>query len=193
VADCSCCRGIWPLLERAHCEFLVEASEQWADGQAAVPLREAAVQAEQLYHSARQELTQRVVAAAWGTVDAESSEVAFEVAETAAQALADAVDMKLIPGWSPQQAALKAWVCDRLRDIFGNPFRRRRIDERWRTSTVVSLAQSIYSDRAFDHLPILADALEDAGCDNVDILNHCRGGSEHVRGCWVVDLVLGKE
>ena len=42
-------------------------------------------------------------------------------------------------------------------------------------------------------MPILADALEDAGCTNQDILNHCRGGGEHVRGCWVVDLLLGKE
>ena len=55
------------------------------------------------------------------------------------------------------------------------------------------MAQSIYDDRAFDRLPILADALEDAGCDKADILNHCRQPGEHVRGCWVVDLVLGKD
>jgi len=62
----------------------------------------------------------------------------------------------------------------------------------WLTPTVVSLATAIYDDRAFDRMPILADALEDAGCDNQDILKHCRSGQEHVRGCWVVDLVLGK-
>lgn len=62
----------------------------------------------------------------------------------------------------------------------------------WRTSTVVALAQGIYDDRAFDRLPILADALQDAGCDNPDILNHCRDTGPHARGCWVVDLVLGK-
>jgi hypothetical protein len=55
------------------------------------------------------------------------------------------------------------------------------------------LAQSIYTDRAFDRMPILADALEDAGCDNADILNHCRQPGEHVRGCWAVDLILGKK
>ncbi len=55
------------------------------------------------------------------------------------------------------------------------------------------IAGTIYTDRAFDRLPILADALEDAGCDNAEILAHCRGGGEHVRGCWVVDLILGKE
>jgi hypothetical protein len=62
----------------------------------------------------------------------------------------------------------------------------------WLTSTVTSLAQAIYTDRAFDRLPILADALEDAGCTNQDILAHCRQPGEHVRGCWVVDLLLAK-
>jgi hypothetical protein len=80
-----------------------------------------------------------------------------------------------------------------LRDIFGNPFRPVAVDPAWRTATVVSLAQAIYDERAFDRLPILADALEDGGCTNADVLDHCRQPGEHVRGCWVVDLVLGKE
>jgi hypothetical protein len=79
-----------------------------------------------------------------------------------------------------------------VRDLFGNPFRPVSLDPSWRTSNVVALAGGIYADRAFDRLPILADALQDAGCDNSDILNHCRGPGPHVRGCWVVDLVLGK-
>jgi len=54
------------------------------------------------------------------------------------------------------------------------------------------IAQAIYDERDFDRLPILADALEDAGCDNTDLLNHCRQPGDHVRGCWAVDLVLGK-
>jgi hypothetical protein len=82
--------------------------------------------------------------------------------------------------------------CDSLRDIFGNPFRPVTLAPAWLTSNVTALAQSIYTDRAFDRLPILADALEDAGCDNADILEHCRQPGEHVRGCWVVDLILGK-
>jgi hypothetical protein len=56
---------------------------------------------------------------------------------------------------------------------------------------VVALARGIYDDRAFDRLAILADALQDAGCDNADVLGHCRGPGPHVRGCWVVDLLLG--
>ncbi|VTT97608.1 Uncharacterized protein OS=uncultured bacterium PE=4 SV=1 [Gemmataceae bacterium] len=62
-----------------------------------------------------------------------------------------------------------------VRDVFGNPFRPATIDLSWLTSTVVALAKGIYADRAFDRMPILADALQDAGCDNADILAHCRG------------------
>jgi hypothetical protein len=82
---------------------------------------------------------------------------------------------------------------DLIRDIFGNPFRPVSVDPAWLTSTVVALASGIYAERAFNRLPILADALQDAGCDNEDVLHHCRGTAPHVRGCWVVDLVLGKE
>jgi hypothetical protein len=84
-----------------------------------------------------------------------------------------------------------------LRDVVGNPFRpppalALSVRE-WNENTPRRIAQTIYEERAFDRLPILADALEDAGCDNVDILAHCRGPGPHVRGCWVVDLILGKQ
>ncbi|MBN9117823.1 MAG: hypothetical protein J0I06_01415 [Planctomycetes bacterium] len=80
-----------------------------------------------------------------------------------------------------------------FRDIFGNPFCPVAVEPSWLTSDVRALATGIYEDRAFDRMPILADALQDAGCDNDDILSHCRQPGEHVRGCWVVDLVLGKK
>ena len=83
--------------------------------------------------------------------------------------------------------------CEFLRDIFGNPFRPVSVDPAWRTTTVLSLAQAIYDERAFERLPILADALKEAGCSNADLLNHCRQPDEHVRGCWVVDLILSKD
>ena len=80
-----------------------------------------------------------------------------------------------------------------LRDIFGNPFHRRpNIDPRWVSSTVVDLAGTIYQEKAFDRMPILADALTDAGCDSEEIILHCRGDGPHVLGCWAVDLLLGK-
>jgi len=83
--------------------------------------------------------------------------------------------------------------CELLREIFGNPFKLVSVDPAWLTTNVVLLAQAIYDDRAFDRMPIVSDALEDAGCTNPEILNHCRGLGPHVRGCWVVDLLLGKE
>jgi len=79
-----------------------------------------------------------------------------------------------------------------IRDILGNPFCPITLDSEWLTLTVLRLANHIYDNRDFSTMPILADALQDAGCDNEDILNHCRQPGEHVRGCWVVDLVLGK-
>ncbi len=84
--------------------------------------------------------------------------------------------------------------CGLLRDIFSNPFRPVAFDPEWRTSTAVAVAQGMYESRDFSAMPILADALQDAGCDNDNILNHCRDANGvHVRGCWVVDLVLSKE
>jgi hypothetical protein len=86
-----------------------------------------------------------------------------------------------------------AWV----RDIFPSPFRPKFVTRdwfRWNHGTALIIAHQMYESRDFGAMPILADALQDAGCDNEDILNHCRDASAtHVRGCWVVDLVLGKE
>lgn len=79
-----------------------------------------------------------------------------------------------------------------VRCIVGNPFRPVTFAPSWRSETGVSLASGIYAERAFDRLPILADALEEAGCDHADALSHCRGPGPHARGCWVVDGVLGK-
>ncbi len=78
-------------------------------------------------------------------------------------------------------------------DVFGNPARPVVFDPTWQTDTAVSLAKYMYESRDFSPMPILADALQDAGCDSEDVLNHCRDEKQmHVRGCWVVDLVLGK-
>jgi hypothetical protein len=82
---------------------------------------------------------------------------------------------------------------DLLREVFGNPFRPVALDPAWLTSDVRALAHAIYAERAWDRMPILADALQEAGCENEDVLAHCRSATApHVRGCWVVDLLLGK-
>jgi hypothetical protein len=78
-----------------------------------------------------------------------------------------------------------------LRDIFGNPFRPVVFEPPWITSDVSAMAKGIYFDRAFDRLPILADALQEAGCDSTEILTHCRNTNLlHARGCWVIDSIL---
>jgi hypothetical protein len=89
--------------------------------------------------------------------------------------------------------AEKKAECNLIRCVFGNPFRPVAFDPSWRTRTATTIAQVIYDERDFSTLPVLADALEDAGCEHADVLSHCRQPGEHVRGCWVVDLVLGKE
>lgn len=86
-----------------------------------------------------------------------------------------------------------------LRDIFGNPFQVMKFDENWKTETILAIAKGAYEERFLPsgeldvaRMMILADALEEAGCDNEDILSHLRSPGPHVRGCWALDLVLGK-
>jgi hypothetical protein len=96
-------------------------------------------------------------------------------------------------GWLPPNPAELAIQAALLRDIFHSPFRSVEFSPDWRTDTVVALARQMYESRDFSAMPVLADALQDAGCDNDDIFAHCRErDATHVRGCWVVDLVLGK-
>ncbi len=105
-------------------------------------------------------------------------------------------------GYRPEDpSGVRAWNSESgqqavlLRDIVPNPFRRLSDIPRkvlaWNSGTVRHIADAIYEEAAFERVPILGDALEDACCDNADILNHCRQPGQHVRGCWVVDLVLG--
>jgi hypothetical protein len=96
-------------------------------------------------------------------------------------------------GWRAE-ARVQAALVPEIFGVF--PFRLIAADPEWllwNNATLPRIAGLIYADRAFDRLPILADALQDAGCTNADILAHCRGGGDHVRGCWVVDLILEKE
>jgi len=81
---------------------------------------------------------------------------------------------------------------DLLRCVFGNPFRPVSVEPFWRTLTVISLAEGIYAERDFGRMPILGDALQDAGCEDADILNHLRGPGPHVRGCWLIDMLTGR-
>jgi hypothetical protein len=85
-----------------------------------------------------------------------------------------------------------AYQADLLRCVFGNPYRPVAADPAWRTSAAVTLARAMYDSRDFAAMPLLADLLEEAGCPAA-VSEHCRGEGPHVRGCWVVDLLLGRE
>lgn len=100
----------------------------------------------------------------------------------------------------PHQRSLDAWnsippqhQVELLRDMFGNPFCPESVHPACLTTRVKSLAKAIYDERRFADMPVLADALQEAGCDAEGILSHCRRPGEHFRGCWVIDLLLGSE
>jgi hypothetical protein len=98
-----------------------------------------------------------------------------------------------------RERAARKLLAGFLREVVGNAFKTPRFEPEWRTTTVVQLAQGIFDDRAFDRMPILADALLDADCDEEAVLRHCRGTelhvkeqTQHIRGCWVIELILGR-
>ncbi|WP_437765758.1 hypothetical protein WMF27_28180 [Sorangium sp. So ce281] len=104
------------------------------------------------------------------------------------------------PSGRTRQMTETEWlVCTRTHPMLrfllglGNPFRAVAFDPDWRTSTAVELAGQMYESRVFGPMPLLADALLEAGCEDADVLGHCRGDGPHVRGCWVIDSLLGKE
>ena len=195
---CACCRRIWHKLTDKQGRRAVEVAERLADGQAdPAEVAAARTEIEELLRIKDQAYTEEAqlseAAFLYGYMDqwpcllAESA-VAKDVTTERVNFAVDARNN--LPADSRP-------LVEFLHDIFGLlPFRPVTIPPSsllWNDGTVVTLAQGIYEDRAFDRLPILADALEEAGCTNADILAHCREPGPHVRGCWVVDLLLGKE
>ena len=129
-----------------------------------------------------------------------SGEYVCAVYQAANAAAWEAIPVYMLAGnehaWDRALEREEAAQCQVLREVVGNPLRPVAVDPSWLTPSVLGLALGIYQDGAFDRMPILGDALEEAGCADEAILGHCRtgGGDEepHVRGCWVVDMMLGK-
>lgn len=94
--------------------------------------------------------------------------------------------------WRRKWSIVRNQQADLVRCVHGNPFRPIVLDRHWLTSSVLDLATSIYDERAFDRMPILGDALMDAGCAEEQVIQHCARKGPHVRGCWVVDLLLAE-
>jgi hypothetical protein len=176
---CACSRLVADLLPETSFHTAIDVAERYADGQASEKERwaankESGAAMERIEKSGSAIPVNRAMGCAWSCTRG---------AGTAAR----------YPLWVLTDEADLAREVQLLRDIIGNPFRPVAFDPCWRTADVTALARGIYEDRAFDRLPLLADALMDAGWDHDDILAHCQSEGPHVRGCWVVDLVLGKE
>ncbi len=179
----ACCRCVWDRLSDAS-RRAVEVAEQYADGGAV--LREL----DEVGDLPGRRSEDPAVSVTFRD--------AFKAA-SGASAYAAGWVIDLVPsmwGWEIAFAAERARHACLLREIVGNPFRPASIAPRvlaWEGGTVVRIAQGIYEGNRFQDLPVLADALEDAGCDDGAVLDHCRRPDGHVRGCWVVDLLTGRE
>jgi hypothetical protein len=182
----ACCRRLDRLVISPEARAALEVAERFAEGQASprdLRLARRAVR--------RRSYEWFVRAAA----EHRASSAAEVVAEAVPLAAAGAVTSHGTPLWSFTRTAEQRALCVLLREVVGNPFTPSRCEPawlEWNGGCVLGLVQSIYEERAFERLPILADALEDAGCADPSILTHCRAPSGHVRGCWVVDLLLSK-
>ena len=213
----ACCHHIWHLLPDERCRRAVVIAELFADGLVTEAEVEAAGNAAaEVMGDDVQGIPAEV---GWRAAEAVVhllppldrayqlisvwEEVA--VAMEAEQLVKEGATPEMLNAWSDQSVEsgrCMGWtainpdaiLANVLREVIGPTFFRPvSLDPAWRTPAVLQLAQSIYDDRAFDQLPILADALEEAGCTSREVLDHCRSPGPHVRGCWVVDLVLDKE
>jgi hypothetical protein len=191
----ACCRRIWGRLPSGPDEFnhqAVEVAERFADGLVGPEALDAAAEPCAQFGLRNEPLVWGYDAfQTWPVVSRDAFAAAGWVAAVAAQ---------VVEGDAP--GSERAGQCALLRDLFGNPFRRRRVDpayRAWQGGTVTRLAQAAYDERALPsgllenaRLAVLADALEEAGCADADVLGHLRGPGPHVRGCWVVDLLTEK-
>jgi hypothetical protein len=189
----ACCRRIWHLLTDKRSRLAVEVGERYAEGLAT---REELSNAREAARAVIGLKSSRAATAAIGATLL-APYTALDAAVAVGRFAAQAVKQTLRGREEKRAKAAERCVqCNILRCIVGNPFHAVTIDQRcltWNDGAVRKLAQAIYDERRFDDLPVLADALEDAGCDDAAVLGHCRGPGPHVRGCWVVDLILGKE
>jgi hypothetical protein len=202
---CACCRqmlqhlGDWQrdvgwLLPDLESPKVFELFDSYADGRASESELRRAIQA-----------AQRAFAVAYrnsgigGAIEEDGANAcryagqgdALLTADNAAEVMKNAESAER-PGEERRKAA-ETKQAILLRDIVGNPIRPTQFHPQWRTATVSTLARQMYESYDFGAMPILADALEDADCDAPAILNHCRSPGPHVRGCWVVDLILDKQ
>ncbi len=187
---CACCRHGWAYLTDPRSRQAVEVAERFADGLAG----------QEELQSAQKAACSAYPSYPFGSDGWNTAHAVAWAAQPGAGRPGDLYVALASPGRSDpvvyavsHNPALRQHA-DLLREVVGNPFRTNRIDPAWLThddGAVRKVAQAIYDQGKWDDLPILADALEDAGCTSADILEHCLRPGGHVRGCWVVDALLG--
>jgi hypothetical protein len=200
---CACCRLIWPIIPIGQSRSAVVASERFADGLLSSSALTAAAAAQSVPSSGTGGWLAAWAAAEAAGMDAQAAaewvprwaaEAAGEAAARITLASDDATPVNDVAAaaWS-QQRQLQ---CALLRDIFENPFHASsHIDPtclQWKNGAVLKAAQATYDRGGTEDMSHLAKLLVQAGCDNEESLAHCRAASGHVRGCWVLDLLLGK-
>jgi hypothetical protein len=189
---CACCRRVrdhFPF-EQLHNE--IDLAEAFAETR--TPIKELR-QAQEGDGTIEIGITTELVGwLAWNAVSRSLDPDAITAARGAAIYSARAVE-SAEPREESQREAFyreRSVQADLFRDVFGNPVLDLNLDPSWRSTTAVSIARAVYDERRFEDLPILADALEDAGCTSEEIIAHCRSTGPHVRGCWVVDWLIGR-
>jgi hypothetical protein len=192
---CAWARLLWRRLGDERSREAVATAERFADGLSALPeLLLAFNVAQQAWKEIRTDRGGRRGERPKCSEGSRQAKEAAAVARNAANPFLNARTAGLY-AWR-ENGARRVALSGALRDLIGNPFRPPRLDPawlRWNDGVVVKMAQAIYDESRFGDLPILADALEESGCEAKDVLNHCRKPAEHVKGCWLVDLLLGKE
>ncbi len=178
----ACCRHIWPYFRDPRCHQAIEMAERYLEGRATRQDMRAALEAVRPLATGYDDDGPACAAAhladvPWGKLGAQ------EVAEAAAW-YAPSQDTAF---QDELQAQAKI-----LREVFGNPFRVVHFDPAWQTAEVKRLAEDIYNSQEFERLSKLADILEQVGCQEAELLEHCRRRGCHVRGCWGLDCVRGK-
>jgi hypothetical protein len=186
---CGCARRVWHLLEGAVSRHAVEVCERFSDAQVEKKELRAALQgAEETLNQAK---SLGLIRQNWELYQA------MDLPILAAKVTVNNARQGMVQEGGPVKQQEQVVL---LKELFANPFRPSQVDSAWLTPTVVQLARGAYEDRqlpagTFDsaRLAILADALEEVGCTDADILRHLRGPDLHVRGCWAIDLLLGKQ
>jgi hypothetical protein len=216
----ACCRALLgPWLARDWCGPALDAAERFAEGRAGDDEREVHRQRAAEAHNYASDLERTTGSRAAGAETAAAAAVVLALAAyeddpaaTVGQCMRESASAPATLAFAPEQGLpallrprqlvrdeqmrkARAVQCELAREVFGHPFRPARIEPTWLAlegGAVASLARAIYHGGDFGEMPVLADALEEAGCADAVILGHCRSATGHVRGCWLLDGLLGK-